>query len=241
MRADGRKTNELRCVKIVRRYTDNAPGSVLIEAGKTRLFCTASVENKVPPFLAGSGSGWVTGEYAMLPGSTPQRKVRESARGRLEGRTQEISRLIGRALRAAIDLTGLGQHTIWIDCDVLQADGGTRTLAITGGYVALADAIQWLVDQHEIEQRARLQPVAAVSAGIVDGRPLLDLDYEEDSSADVDMNVVMARGGKFIEVQGTAEQKPFGGAELEAMLRLAKGGIRKLLRAQQAALRGGAG
>jgi len=236
MRPDGRKTKELRPIKIVRGYTDNAHGSVLIEAGNTRVFCTAMVDEKVPHWMANSGSGWVTGEYSMLPGSTPQRKSREAVRGRLEGRTQEINRLIGRSLRAAVNLKNLGTRTIWIDCDVLQADGGTRTAAITGGYVALADAIHWLVDKGRLKKAPKLTPVAAVSVGIIDGEPILDLNYEEDVQAEVDMNVIMIRGGKFIEVQGTAEHKPFSEKHLSAMLGLAKSGIAKLFRAQRAAL-----
>ena len=236
MRADGRKANDLRPIKMIRHYTDNAPGSVLIEAGKTRLFVTATVEERVPPHLMNTGLGWVTGEYSMLPGSTPERKVREASRGKLEGRTQEISRLIGRALRMAVDTRAIGPRTIWIDADVLQADGGTRTMAITGGYVALADAIRWLADQGKIGRLPKLLPIAAVSVGVVEGKTLLDLTYAEDSTAEVDMNVVMARGGKLIEVQGTAEHKPFSETTLLDMLRLAKSGIRSLLEAQARAL-----
>jgi len=238
VRSNGRKSNELRPVKIRRRFTRHPHGSVLIEVGQTRVLCTAMVEESVPPFLRHQGTGWVTSEYGMLPGSTPTRKRRDTG-GRVDGRSVEIRRLIGRALRMAVDLSRLGERQIWIDCDVLQADGGTRSAAITGGFVALADAVRWLKKERLVKGRILKTNVAAVSVGIVDGRPMLDLDYEEDSGADADMNVVMTGGGKLIEVQGTAERAPFSSTDLDKLLRLARRGVRQLVRIQNQALRSG--
>lgn len=238
MRPDGRRPTDLRPIRIVRGYTEQAPGSVLIEAGRTRVFVTATVEERQPPHLLNTVQGWVTAEYSMLPGSTPERKQREASRGRLEGRTQEIARLIGRAVRAAVDLNALGPRTIWIDADVLQADGGTRTLSITGAYVALVDAVRSLHRQGKLDALPKLTPVAAVSVGVVEGKVLLDLNYAEDAAAEVDMNVVMVQGGRLIEVQGTAEHRPFDEATLLQMLRVARSGIRKLMVMQKKALSG---
>jgi ribonuclease PH len=237
LRKDGRRADALRKVNITRRYTTSAPGSVLIEMGDTRVFCTATVEGRVPPFLMNTGRGWVTAEYGMLPGSTRERKPREERRGRVDGRTTEIQRLIGRAMRAAVDMNALGERTIWLDCDVLQADGGTRTAAITGAFVALADALKWMKDNRLIKAVPLIMKVAAVSVGIVDGRVALDLDYDEDSAAEVDMNVAMTGAGKFIEVQGTAERRPFGDGELAKMLAMARKGIKELMRIQARVLK----
>ncbi len=238
-RPDGRAPADLRPVLITRNWLDHAEGSALVEFGATRVLCAASVTQGVPRWRRGSGLGWVTAEYAMLPRATHTRSDRESVRGRIGGRTHEISRLIGRSLRAAIDLRALGENTIAIDCDVLQADGGTRTAAITGAYVALADAVGWLRDKGSL---ARPQPlhtsVAAVSVGIVDGEPRLDLPYEEDVRAETDMNVVMTGDGRFVEVQGTAEGAPFDRVELDALLALAADGCSELTRLQRAALEG---
>ena len=236
VRGDGRKANELRPVKITRRFTKHPHGSVLIEVGDTRVLCTAMVEESVPPFLLHQGRGWVTSEYGMLPGSTPTRKRRETG-GRVDGRSVEIRRLIGRALRMAVDLSQMGERQIWIDCDVLQADGGTRTAAITGGFVALADALQWMKKRKLVDGSILQTNVAAVSVGIVDGRPMLDLDYAEDVGADVDMNVVMTGKGELIEIQGTAEHAPFSPVDLDKLLRLARRGIRQLVQSQNRALR----
>lgn len=235
-RSGGRAPDELRPVRITRRYTMHAEGSVLIEFGNTRVLCTASVEEKVPPHKRGSGSGWVTAEYGMLPRSTHTRSDREAARGKQSGRTQEIQRLIGRSLRAVIDLEALGERTVTLDCDVLQADGGTRTASITGGYVALADACQALVRRGVLDSAPLHGQVAAVSVGIVDGMPLLDLDYGEDSGAETDMNVVMQSGGGFVEVQGTAEGHAFRRHELDQMLDLAVSGTATLFALQAQAL-----
>jgi ribonuclease PH len=235
-RADGRRPDELRPVRIRRRYTATPPGSVLIQAGRTRVLCTAMVEEGVPRFLNGTDSGWVTAEYAMLPGSTPRRKPRDSA-GRVDGRGVEIRRLIGRSMRAAVDLTGLPGHTIWIDCDVLEADGGTRTASITGAYVALADALAWMKREKRIDALPLHAQVAGVSVGLVDGSPALDLSYEEDAAAQVDMNVVMTDRGQFIEVQGTGEGCAFSDRELRAMLALAAAGTSQLCALQAKALR----
>lgn len=235
-RADGRATDQLRAVRITRNFTTNPAGSVLIEFGNTRVMCTASVELGVPRFKKDSGEGWLTAEYAMLPAATHERNRRESTAGKVKGRTHEISRLIGRSLRAAVDLTQLGENTINIDCDVLQADGGTRTAAITGAYVALADAIAVLKKEGVVPGEPLLPPVAAVSVGLVDGTVCLDLPYEEDARADVDMNVVMTESGKFVEIQGTGEEGDFGREELNAMLDVAQKGIRELIDAQKAAL-----
>jgi ribonuclease PH len=236
-RADGRRPDELRRVKLTRRFTRNAHGSVLIETGRTRVLCTAMVEEGVPPFLRNTGSGWVTAEYSMLPGSTLRRKTREAAIGKVEGRTQEIQRLIGRSMRAAVDLKAFPERTIWIDCDVIEAAGGTRTAAITGSYVALADALAWMKARKLIATLPLRCMIAAVSVGVVAGKPALDLCYTEDSAAEVDMNVVMTDRGEFIEVQGTAEHRPFGEADLGRMVKLATAGTSELFRLQAAALR----
>lgn len=237
-RAGGRRADQLRPVRLTRGYTGHAEGSVLVEFGETRVLCTASVEARVPPHRKGSGGGWVTGEYGMLPRSTHTRSDREAARGKQSGRTQEIQRLIGRSLRTVIDLSRLGEHTITLDCDVLQADGGTRTAAITGAFVAAYDALRWMQSQGRID--AAILPVsdflAAVSVGIVDGQARLDLDYAEDSACETDMNVVMTGAGHFVEVQGTAESKPFTAAQLQALLALAHDGTRSLIAAQKSAL-----
>jgi ribonuclease PH len=233
-RRSGRKLDELREVRITRRFTKHAAGSVLVEFGDTRVICTASVEDRVPPFMRGAGRGWVTAEYGMLPGATHTRSDREAARGQQNGRTVEIQRLIGRSLRAAVDTKAIGERTIRIDCDVIQADGGTRTASITGGCVALVDAVRSLpgVDVG----RAIQHMVASVSVGVWSGVPVLDLDYSEDSSAATDMNVVMLESGGFIEVQGTAERESFDDTELAAMLGLARLGTRRLFEVQRAAL-----
>jgi ribonuclease PH len=237
MRPSGRKSDELRALRIQRGYTRHAEGSVLIECGDTRVLCTASVLEQVPPHLKGAAQGWVTAEYGMLPRSTHTRTDREAARGRQAGRTQEIQRLIGRALRAAMDLEKLGERTIQIDCDVLQADGGTRTAAITGGFVALHDAVTHLLGQRLIAASPIRDFVAAVSVGMFEGIAVLDLDYAEDARCETDMNVVMTGGGGLVEVQGTAEGRPFTRAQMDAMLELAERGIRELVAAQRAALK----
>ncbi len=236
MRPSGRAPDELRPVRLTRHYTRHAEGSVLVEFGDTRVVCTASVEDAVPPFLRGSGQGWITAEYGMLPRSTHTRTAREAARGKQSGRTQEIQRLIGRALRAVTDLRALADRTITLDCDVLQADGGTRTAAITGGYVALVDAVEALVRRRTIATNPIHAQVAAVSVGICKGVPVLDLDYAEDSEAETDMNVVMNNGGAFIEIQGTAEGHAFRRHELDELLNLAAQGIGRLLAYQLEAL-----
>ena len=235
-RNDGRAANALRPLRIRRRFTRHAEGSVLIEAGNTQVLCTASVEEGVPGFLRGKGQGWLTAEYGMLPRSTNTRTRREAAEGKQSGRTQEIQRLIGRSLRAVVDLAALGERTVRIDCDVLQADGGTRCASITGACVAVADAIAWCKARDLVKGRVLRDMVAAVSVGIVDGRPVLDLDYAEDANCDTDMNVVMTGRGGFVEVQGTAEGAPFSRAEMAALVALAQRGIRKLVAAQKAAL-----
>jgi ribonuclease PH len=234
-RHDGRQANQLRQIRFERGFTRFAEGSVLICFGETRVLCNASVEEKVPPFMRGLGRGWVTAEYSMLPRATQTRSVREASRGKLGGRTMEIQRLIGRALRAVVDFELLGERTILIDCDVLQADGGTRTAAITGAWVALADAIESLLTQGLIKVSPLKDSVAAVSAGIINGQAVLDLDYVEDSSAGVDMNFVMTGDGRFVEVQGTAEDEPFSDAELDALRDLARVGCRELTQLQQKA------
>ena len=236
MRPSQRAADELRTVRFTRRYTKHAEGSVLVEFGDTRVLCTASVEERVPGFLRGKGQGWVTAEYGMLPRSTGTRMDREAARGKQGGRTMEIQRLIGRSLRAVIDLKELGERSIAIDCDVIQADGGTRTASITGGYVALADAIKHLMDKGVLKTNPLKAQVASVSVGIYQGTPVLDLDYPEDCNAETDMNVVMNERGDFIEVQGTAEGHPFSRTELMNMLDLAQGGIFNLIEAQKQAL-----
>jgi ribonuclease PH len=236
MRRSGRKSDQLRLVRITRGYTRHAEGSVLIEAGDTRVLCTASIDEKVPSFLKGQGKGWLTAEYGMLPRSTNTRMQREAAAGKQSGRTQEIQRLIGRSLRAVANLAALGERTVQIDCDVLQADGGTRTASITGAFVALHDAVRFLVDKGAIAAWPLVDFVAAVSVGVYEGVPVLDLDYAEDSACDTDMNVVMTGSGGLVEVQGTAEGKPFSRAELDAMVDLAASGIRQLIAAQRSAL-----
>jgi ribonuclease PH len=236
VRTQNRAADELRPVRLTRNFTVHAEGSVLVEFGGTRVLCTASVEDRVPSFLKGKGEGWVTAEYGMLPRATHTRSDREAARGKQSGRTQEIQRLIGRSLRAVFDLKALGERTITLDCDVLQADGGTRTAAITGACVAAHDAIAKLLVAGKLERTPLTGFVAAVSVGIVDGTPLLDLEYVEDSGCDTDMNVVMTGAGHFIEVQGTAEGAAFSRVEMNQLLDLADGGIRTLIRAQKAAL-----
>jgi ribonuclease PH len=226
----------LRPVRIQRSYTRHAEGSVLIEFGDTRVLCTASVEERVPPFLKDSGRGWVTAEYGMLPRSTNTRTDREAARGKQSGRTQEIQRLIGRALRAVTDLSALGARTVHLDCDVLQADGGTRTAAITGSFVALHDAVSWLQKKKLLQQQPIKDFVGAVSVGIHQGTPMLDLDYSEDSACGCDMNVVMTGAGNFVELQGTAEGETFGREQLDELLALAQSGIRELIAHQRRAL-----
>jgi ribonuclease PH len=236
MRPSGRSPEELRSIQFTRGFTAHAEGSVLVEFGKTRVLCTASVDNGVPAFLRNSGQGWVTAEYGMLPRATHTRSAREAARGKQTGRTQEIQRLIGRSLRACIDLKALGERTITLDCDVLQADGGTRTAAITGGYVALVDAISSLRSRRMLASNPVHGQIAAVSVGIVGGTGVLDLDYAEDSEAETDMNVVMNSGGGFIEVQGTAEGHAFRREELDGLLDLAAAGINRLCALQLEAL-----
>jgi ribonuclease PH len=231
-RADGRRTDELRHAAFERDFTVFAPGSVLVSMGRTRVLCTASVEDRVPPWMRGSGKGWVTAEYSLLPGSTGERVAREAARGKQSGRTQEIQRLIGRSLRSVCDMVALGELQVTVDCDVLQADGGTRTASICGAYVALHDALTRMVHKGTLRANPLTEAVAAVSVGVVDGVCMLDLPYEEDSRAEVDMNVVMTSSGRFIEVQGTAEGMPFTKGELDEMLSLAEHGIAQLLDAQ---------
>jgi len=238
MRPSNRQPNEMRSVCITRNYTKHAEGSVLIEFGDTRVICTASVEERVPGFLRGKGQGWVTAEYGMLPRSTGSRMRREASGGKQGGRTMEIQRLIGRALRAGIDLDVLGENTISLDCDVIQADGGTRTASITGAWVALNDAIQHLLDKKIIDKNPLQHQIASVSVGIFNGTPVLDLDYAEDSNAETDMNVVMNSDNGFIEVQGTAEGHPYSKEELNSMLELAEKGISELFTIQQSAIAG---
>jgi ribonuclease PH len=235
-RPDGRRPDQLRDIKITRGWLDHAEGSVLVEFGATRVLCAASVQEELPRWRRGSGQGWVTAEYAMLPRSTNTRTDRESVRGRIGGRTHEISRLIGRSLRACFDPKALGENTIIIDCDVLQADGGTRTAAITGGYVALVDAIGWLKERKRTKGEPLVTSVAAVSVGIVDGQPRLDLCYSEDVAAETDMNVVCTGDGRFVEVQGTAEREPFDRKLLDELLDLGVAGCAELTKIQQAAL-----
>jgi len=235
-RLDGRALDEMRPVRITRGFTSNPAGSVLIEFGRTRVMCTATVEEGVPRFKKDSGEGWLTAEYSMLPAATHERMPRESMKGKVKGRTHEISRLVGRSLRAAVDLAQLGENTIQLDCDVLQADGGTRTASITGAYVALADAIAVLKERGVVPGEPLPAPLAAVPAGIVDGRVCLDLPYEEDSRAEVDLNVVMQEGGNFVEIQGTGEHGLFGRAELNQMLDVAELGCAQLIAAQKEAL-----
>ena len=235
-RAEGRAIDQLRNVSITRGYNRHAAGSCLIEMGDTRVLCVASIEEKVPPHMKNTGSGWITAEYGMLPGCSQGRIPRESSRGKVGGRTHEIQRLIGRSLRAAVDLKALGERTIWIDCDVLQADGGTRTASITGAYIALSDAIQKLLDAKTISRNPLAAQVAAVSVGLFADQTLLDLDYSEDSNADVDMNVIMTSEGNLIEVQGTAEGHPFNREQMNQLMDLAEKGIRELFVKQNEAL-----
>jgi ribonuclease PH len=236
MRPSARRTDELRSVRITRQYTRHAEGSVLIEFGDTKVLCTASVEENVPPFLKGKGQGWVTAEYGMLPRSTHTRMRREAAQGKQSGRTQEIQRLIGRSLRAVVDLAALGERQIVIDCDVIQADGGTRTASITGAFVALADAINGLIAAGKLSASPIREHVAAISVGVYKGTAVLDLDYPEDSDCETDMNVVMTGSGKFVEVQGTAEGEAFSRAEMNTLLDLAEKGISELISMQKTAL-----
>ncbi|MCD6680976.1 MAG: ribonuclease PH [Burkholderiaceae bacterium] len=236
MRPSGRAPDALRPVRLEREFTRHAEGSVLVAFGDTRVLCTASVENKVPPFLRGAGRGWLTAEYGMLPRSTHTRSDREAARGKQSGRTQEIQRLIGRSLRAVFDLERLGERTITLDCDVLQADGGTRTAAITGAFVAAHDAVGLLLRRGEIDASPVRDFVAAVSVGLFEGTPVLDLDYAEDSSCDTDLNVVMTGAGGFVEVQGTAEGEPFSRTQMDALLDLASRGIARLVELQRGVL-----
>ena len=235
-RPSGRAVDQLRDVSIERNYTAHAEGSVLISCGNTKVLCTASLEERVPRFLKGQGKGWITAEYGMLPRSTGSRMAREAARGKQSGRTQEIQRLIGRSLRASVDLKALGEHSITLDCDVIQADGGTRTASITGAFVALNDAINFMLDKGLIKKNPLARQIASVSVGIYQGQAVLDLDYPEDSNAETDMNVIMDDQGRFIEVQGTAEGAPFSADEMNSMLALASKGISELIQFQQEAL-----
>ncbi len=237
-RPSGRRADELRAVQITRGFTRHAEGSVLVAMGETQVLCNVSVEEGVPSFLKGKGQGWLTAEYGMLPRATNTRMRREATEGKQSGRTQEIQRLIGRSLRAVIDLAALGERTLRIDCDVLQADGGTRCASITGAYVAVADAIRWCKGKGLVMGEPLRDHVAAVSVGVMNGTPVLDLDYAEDSNCDTDMNVVMTGAGGFVELQGTAEGAPFSRAEMEALVALAEGGIARLVSAQRAALHG---
>lgn len=238
MRTDGRKYNQLREIEITRNYTKYAEGSVLIETGDTMVLCNVSIEDSVPYFLRGQNKGWLTAEYSLLPRATQSRNIREAAKRKLSGRTQEIQRLIGRSLRAIIDLEKIGERTIWVDCDVLQADGGTRTAAITGAFVALVDGINFLLAEGKIEENPLKGYMAATSVGLVKGEALLDLCYEEDSQAQVDMNIVMTEAGKIIEIQGTAEENPFSREELDQMYELAEKGILGLIEEQKLVLGG---
>jgi ribonuclease PH len=236
MRLDGRRADEARPVRMERHYIKHAEGSVLIEIGDTKVICTATVEDKVPPFLRGSGQGWVTAEYSMLPRATQVRNQREATKGKLSGRTLEIQRLIGRALRSVVDLPSLGERTLWIDCDVIQADGGTRTAAITGAFVAMVDAVDTMVRRGELSKMPVTDFLAAISVGIVEGCPLVDLCYTEDAAAKVDMNLVMTGQGKFVEIQGTGESAPFSPEELNALIELGKNGILRLIEKQKEVL-----
>jgi ribonuclease PH len=236
MRPSGRAPDEIRQINITRRYTKHAEGSVLIEFGDTRVICPATVENRVPGFLKGSGQGWVTAEYGMLPRSTGSRMGREAAKGKQGGRTMEIQRLIGRSLRAAVDLKMLGENSITIDCDVIQADGGTRTASITGGFVALSDAVQHMLEKKLLSANPIRHHIASISVGVYQGVPVTDLDYDEDSNCETDMNIVMNDAGGFIEIQGTAEGAAFSDSELETMLRLGRQSITQLINKQREAL-----
>jgi len=235
-RLDGREMDQLRPVKITRNYLKHAEGSVLIEMGDTKVICTASVEEKVPPFMKGQGKGWITSEYGMLPRSTEVRKLRDSTRGKVDGRTMEIQRLIGRALRSVINLQEMGEITVFIDCDVIQADGGTRTASITGAFVALMDALNKLKTQGKIAKIPSDSFVAAISVGIKDGKALLDLNYAEDSTCQVDMNIIMTEKGHIVEIQGTGEEKPFTREEMDEMMRIGEKGIMELVRIQKKSL-----
>ncbi len=236
MRPSKRENNQLRDIRLTRNYTKHAEGSVLVEFGDTKVICTATATTGVPPFLKDSGKGWITAEYGMLPRSTHERMQREAAKGKQMGRTQEIQRLIARSLRAAVDLRALGENTIMVDCDVIQADGGTRTASITGGCIAIYDAIQFLMKKEKLKKNPFQQLVASISVGIFQGQPIIDLDYAEDSTADTDMNVVMTEKGGFIEIQGTAEKDTFQQAELDQMLSYAKSGIQELVAKQKLVL-----
>lgn len=233
-----RKNDEMRPVRMTPGFVKNPDGSVLIQTGNTMVLCTAMVEEKVPPFLKGTGTGWVTAEYSLLPASTDTRSPREAGKGKITGRTSEIQRLIGRSLRAVVDFQALGERTIWLDCDVLQADGGTRTASITGSYIALSLAVEKLIANGTLTQTPIIDYLAATSVGIVNGELLLDLEYVEDSAAEVDMNVVMTGRGEFVEIQGTAEGKPFSRAEMDQLLQLAEKGIRELISMQKNILTG---
>lgn len=236
LRLDGRSAQELRPVHITRNFIKHAEGSVLIDVGDTRVICTASVEERVPPFLRNAGTGWITAEYSMLPRATATRNIREAAKGKVGGRTYEIQRLIGRSLRSVVDLSAIGERTIWLDCDVIQADGGTRTASITGAFIALCDALYYLVERQDIPRLPVTDFLAATSVGLTGGVVLLDLDYQEDAAIDVDMNVVMTGSGRLVEVQGTGEEATFSRQELNDLLDLANLGINQLICAQQAAL-----
>jgi ribonuclease PH len=236
MRIDGRRVNQLRPVKITPEYIKYAEGSVLVELGDTKVICTASVTDKAPPFLKDTGQGWVTAEYSMLPRSTQERMIRESSRGKIGGRTHEIQRLIGRSMRTVVNLEAIGERTIWLDCDVIQADGGTRTAAISGSFVALAQALAFIKKTDGIKIPLIKDFVAAISVGVVNGEPMLDLNYAEDSTAETDMNVVMTGSGKFIEIQGTAERDPFDRQQMNKLLSLAQRGIRQMIKKQQKVL-----
>lgn len=236
MRQDGRKNNEIRQIRITRNFIDSAEGSVLIELGRTRVICTASMEEKVPPFMKDQNRGWITAEYSMLPRATQTRNMRESTSGRVSGRTHEIQRLIGRSLRSVADLEAIGQRTFWIDCDVIQADGGTRTAAITGSFICLAEAVGAAMKKGLLEKSPLKDYLAAISVGIVNNEPLLDLNYGEDASAWVDMNVVMTGSGNLVEIQGTAETTPFSRKSLDALLSLAEEGIGQLISVQKEAI-----
>ena len=238
-REDGRRPDQIRTIEVERNFAGHAAGSALIRSGRTKILCTATVDENVPPFLVNSGRGWVTAEYSMLPGSTVTRKSRDERRGRVDGRTFEIQRLIGRSMRAGVNLKRLGERTIWLDCDVIEADGGTRTVAITGAFIAMADAIRHLVRTGLLASDDLLTPVAAVSAGVVKGVPLLDLNYVEDSRADVDMNIVMDAEGRFIEIQGSAEGRPFEREAFEQLLGMAEKGIAEIVEVQRRALEDG--
>lgn len=236
MRIDGRQPDQLRHVKITRNYIKHAEGSVLIEMGDTKVICNATLEDRVPPFMRGEGKGWITAEYSMLPRATQSRNQREAAKGKLSGRTMEIQRLIGRALRSVVDLKAMGERTLILDCDVIQADGGTRTASITGAFVAMVDAFHKLIEKGQLERLPITDYLAAISVGIVDEKPMLDLCYEEDSTAKVDMNVVMTGQGKYVEIQGTGEDSPFSPEELTSLLSIAKTGATELHKNQQKVL-----